>query len=119
MGCEYFSDEELACRCCGCLPQQGMNPRLLEVLDAIRVEVGGPVELSSAYRCPEHNAAVGGVPGSLHVEGSAADILLPEGFTVDGLARLAAECGGKGIGRYHTGGFVHVDIRAEEAGWEE
>ncbi len=85
----------------------------------IRERVGGPLALSSAYRCPEHNAAVGGVPGSLHLEGSAADILLPDGFTVDELATIAAECGGKGIGRYHAAGFVHVDIREEAAGWEE
>ena len=119
MGSKYFSDEELACKCCGQLPDGGMDPRLLDVLDAMREEIGDPLTLSCAYRCPTHNAEVGGVPNSQHVQGCAADVLLPDGMTVDELAELAERCGADGIGRYWSQGFVHVDTRGEWARWTE
>ena len=34
MGSKYFSDEELACKCCGQLPEGGMDQRLLDVVSA-------------------------------------------------------------------------------------
>ena len=119
MGSKYFSVEELACKCCGQLPDDGMDPRLLDVLDAMREEIGAPLTLSCAYRCPAHNAEVGGVPNSQHVQGCAADVLLPDDMTVDELAELAERCGADGIGRYWSQGFVHVDTRGEWARWTE
>ena len=118
MGSKYFSDEELACKCCGQLPEGGMDQRLMDVLDAMREEIGAPLTLSSAYRCPAHNAEVGGVPNSQHVQGCAADVLLPDGLTVDELAEIAEQCGADGIGKYYDSEFVHVDTRGEEARWE-
>ncbi|HWR41832.1 YcbK family protein [Sporomusa sp.] len=116
---KYFSESELACKCCGQLPAGGMGERLLQVLDAIREAVGSPVSLSCAYRCPEHNAEVGGVPNSYHIQGIAADVLVPDGMSVDELASIAEQCGAKGIGRYYSQEFVHVDTRGYEARWEE
>jgi putative chitinase len=43
-----------------------------------------PIEITSAYRNPQVNAAVGGVPNSAHALGHAAD------FHVDGLSDLEA-----------------------------
>ena len=37
----------------------------------------GPITISSGLRCPQLNEAVGGVPGSQHLSGEAADIALP------------------------------------------
>ena len=37
----------------------------------------GPIRITSGYRCPELNSAVGGVKNSLHLRGEAADIHLP------------------------------------------
>lgn len=119
MESKYFSDAELACRCCGQLPNGGIDSRLLQVLDSIRECVGGPVEISCAYRCPAHNAEVGGVPNSQHVLGTAADILIPDGMTVNQLAQIAEACGADGIGEYHNLLFVHVDTRGEKARWIE
>ena len=116
---KYFSDEELACRCCGELPPDGMDERLLDVLDAMRETVGGPLQLSCAYRCPSHNAEVGGVPNSQHVRGTAADVLCPDGVSVEELANIAEECGADGIGRYYNSGFVHVDTRGYAARWTD
>ena len=44
------------------------------VLDPLRQAMGFPVIISSGYRCPELNAAVGGVPNSRHLQGKAVDI---------------------------------------------
>ena len=48
-------------------------------LELVRSVIGKPLKISSAYRCPELNAAVKGSKSSQHVQGYAAD------FTVDGL----------------------------------
>lgn len=111
MASKYFSDVELTCHCCGQYPDDGMDENLLNLLDDIREAVGGPVEVSCAYRCPAHNAEVGGVPNSQHVLGKAADIIVPDGWTVDELADLASQLNADGIGRYYDDGFVHVDVR--------
>lgn len=44
------------------------------VLDRIREEYKHPIYVSSGYRCPELNRAVGGALNSQHVSGLAADI---------------------------------------------
>lgn len=46
----------------------------VEVLQPIREAWGQPVVVTSGYRCPKLNAAVGGVNGSQHLLGQAADI---------------------------------------------
>lgn len=45
-----------------------------KVLDPLREWYGKPVYINSGYRCPELNKAVGGVAGSFHLEGCAADL---------------------------------------------
>lgn len=44
------------------------------VLDPLRERYGYPVHVSSGYRCPRLNKAVGGADMSQHEEGEAADI---------------------------------------------
>ncbi|MFO1362937.1 MAG: D-Ala-D-Ala carboxypeptidase family metallohydrolase [Burkholderiales bacterium] len=54
------------------------NLRLLaRGLDRVRRLLGHRLDISSAYRCPELNAAVGGVPNSQHAQGLAADFTCP------------------------------------------
>lgn len=43
-------------------------------LDPIREAFGGPIMVTSGYRCPQLNAACGGSPTSEHKTGFAADI---------------------------------------------
>jgi len=111
----HFTTWEFNCKHCGTLPEQGIDPALLRVLEDVRAAFGGrPVTINSGYRCPAHNASVGGVEDSMHVEGKAAD------FTVDGVmpskvyAYLDPVHEG-GLGRYDT--FVHVDTRGSRARW--
>lgn len=44
------------------------------VLDPAREKLGMPIKVSSGYRCPLKNKAVGGVENSQHLRGEAADI---------------------------------------------
>lgn len=48
-----------------------------EVLEPLRSFVGGPVVISSGYRCNQLNVKVGGAYASQHTLGEAADIQLP------------------------------------------
>ena len=107
---KYFSEAETSCHCgCG---GNVINPLLLKKLDELREMIGGPLELSCAYRCPEHNAEVNGVPDSQHVKGTAADVQTPDFDhckTPDQLAWYCEQIGFDGIGIYEWG--CHVDVR--------
>ena len=116
-GSKYFNLSEFACPCCGTLPANGIDSRLLQVLDAMRESTGQPLSIISGYRCAKHNAECGGASHSYHMEGCAADVDVPAGMSVDQLASVAINCGGEGIGRYYNHNFVHVDTRGYSAAW--
>lgn len=106
---EHFSNAEMACRC-GCGANECV-PELLAALEAFRTAVGAPVIVNSGYRCPAHNAAVGGAKASQHVLGRAADVRV-KGRTpaeLEAVARTVPAI--KGIGRDDHKGFVHLDVR--------
>ena len=44
------------------------------ILDPLRAAYGQPIRVTSGYRCERLNSAVGGVPGSAHIRGDAADL---------------------------------------------
>jgi len=48
-----------------------------QLLDPIRRRYGAPIIVTSGYRCPALNTAVGGVANSHHIVGCAADIVAP------------------------------------------
>lgn len=111
---EHFSTAELACKDCGsCV----LDPGLVPALEKLRSAGGDlPILVDCGYRCPLHNAAVGGVKNSTHLEGKAADIKLP-GKTLQEMYDLAVGVGVfGGIGVYDTN-FIHVDVRTERARW--
>jgi len=45
-----------------------------DIVDAAREALGGPLWVSSGFRCPALNGAVGGMPTSKHCLGIAADV---------------------------------------------
>lgn len=49
----------------------------IRVLEPLRIHAGRAVDISSGYRCKLLNEAVGGVKTSQHMNGEAADIVLP------------------------------------------
>ena len=89
----HFKPEEFRCRCCGGLPpavRENIEALVTEVLDPARQRYGGPVLVNSGYRCPKHNAEVGGVPNSQHMRGEAADICCADN---ERLAKIIEENG--------------------------
>ena len=75
-----FSKSEFECKC-GCeMPEAVLLEvtRLANELQHIRDFVHKPMNLTNAYRCPEHNKEVGGVSNSQHILGKAADIQIEE-----------------------------------------
>ena len=110
-----FSRKEFECKCgCGlCNP----SPRLVQALQKLRDLIGRPITITSAHRCPKHNAKVGGVPNSQHVQGIAVDIQV-KGMTPKEIAKCAEtikDFYAGGIGIYKT--FVHLDVRTKQARW--
>ena len=107
---EHFSESELTCHHCGEGIEQ-INPRLLELLEQLRENVGGPLQLSCAYRCPYWNEQVGGVPNSQHVLGNAADVLVPDWLTIDEFLWYTQQLPFDGRGVYRDSQFIHLDVR--------
>ena len=96
---------------------------LTVVLQCIREHFGKPVTITSGYRTPAHNAAVGGAKSSQHLLGRAADIRV-QGASVEDVAAYAESLmpDWGGVGRYpvkagRANGWVHVDTRADKARW--
>ncbi len=114
---EHFDSSEFACKCgCGGMHNGAdVDPRLVQVLERMRVTLGVPLELSCGYRCPSHNAEVGGVWNSQHVYGKAADVQRPSSVSLQRLFDVAVAAGADGVGIYDWG--VHVDVRGYPARW--
>ena len=108
---KYFKVKEFACR-------DGsqvvfIDDHLVSILDILRNQVGKPVHITSGYRTPARNKAVGGAKYSYHMRGQAADIRI-EGMTGKEIANklngiIPFECG---IMAYST--WVHIDTRKKK-----
>lgn len=92
-----------------------IDPRLLDTLYAIRLkmETTEPFDVLSAYRSPETNAMLrrtgwGVARNSLHMQGMAIDIRLPD-REARYIARAARDMERGGVGYYARANFVHVD----------
>jgi len=112
---EHFTAWEFCCKHCGTLPADGIAPELILLLEDVRAQFGQPVMINSGYRCPTHNANVGGVVDSQHVDGEAADFVVGETSPAKVYAYLDPWHDG-GLGKYDT--FTHVDVRGHRSRWE-
>ena len=65
--------------------------KLADYLDVIREKVGKPILISSGFRCPVLNKAVGGVSNSQHQKGLAADLICAD---MESLEKVLRETGG-------------------------
>lgn len=103
----HFNLREFQCRCCGAVK---LSALALEMLEEMRELWGAPVVITSGYRCERHNRAVGGVPDSQHLSGTAADIYArPE--DQEKLSVLAACAGFAEIIRGGEKNYIHVAIK--------
>lgn len=89
---------------------------LVNVLQKIRTHFGKSVTITSAYRTPTKNKAVGGQTYSQHLYGRAADIKV-KGVSPKKVAAYAETLlkNKGGIGIYST--FTHIDTRATKSRW--
>lgn len=112
---QNFRVKEFACT-------DGSDPifvavELVEVLQKIRSHFGKAVKITSAYRTPTKNKAVGGETYSKHLYGMAADIKI-SGVSPKKVAEYAEKLMPKsgGIGIYGT--FTHIDVRTNKSRWK-
>lgn len=100
-----FSPAEMACRGDATLM---IHAPSLDKLQALRIALGKPMVVLSAYRSPAHNKAVGGAKHSQHLAARAFDISManhdPESFE-----RAARAAGFTGFGFYPRQNFMHID----------
>lgn len=103
----HFAAGELRCRCGKC--RGFINTTALRCLERVRLEIGQPFVITSAYRCPAHNAAVGGAPTSMHQLGCAFDVMWT-GWPAElrsAMVNSARDHFAGGIGLYAD--WIHVD----------
>jgi uncharacterized protein YcbK (DUF882 family) len=88
-----------------------MNPvAVMAFVDFERA--AGKQSLTSAYRCPAHNRALGGKPDSMHLFGEAFDFLCPDDEQ-EATIVIARAHGFVGIGRGKK--FLHIDLGPERS----
>jgi uncharacterized protein YcbK (DUF882 family) len=108
-----FHLSEWECNCSKC-SETLVDMDHVSKLQQLREDLGSPIKITSAYRCPDHNAAVGGSPRSRHKEGDATDI------QVKGMEPTAVQDACEhfdGLGRYDS--FTHIDSRGSKARWDK
>ena len=97
-----------------------MDAAFMDRLEALRMEFGRPINVSSGYRSPEYNAKVSttGLTGP-HTTGRAVDILI-SGEDAIALIAMAIRLGftGFGVSQHgpHRGRFVHLHDLAAPGG---
>lgn len=108
---EHFKVSEFACKCCG---KNEIKQEVIDMCEKIRKKIGAPVHVNSGYRCEKHNAEVGGVKGSNHTKGLAADLSCGAGagklFAAVADMKARGELPELDYGIYYVKKkFVHVD----------
>lgn len=118
MAWQYFSEDELKCRCgCG---KANMNPNFMKKLIALRDFLDFPLKVTSAYRCSDYNEKVSttGSNGP-HTTGRAIDIAV-FGNQAFNLMRYAPcfEFHGLGVKQNgpHNQRFIHIDDLIQDDG---
>lgn len=86
-------------------------------LDIIRVAWGHPIGVTSWYRPPHINKAVGGVANSQHINGSAVDIYPLGGGTLLEFQSWLDKRWDRALGYGAKKGFVHLDLRKGRIRW--
>jgi len=102
---KYFKPEEFRCPCCG---KVDMDAEFIFLLDNLRELCDFPFYITSGFRCPKHNAAIGGEENSAHLRGKAADILVTDKERRFRILKFAFLLGFKRIGIGSI--FIHLDI---------
>lgn len=108
-----FHLSEAECHCNEC------NETLVDLdhaakLQKLREDLNASIKVTSWYRCPAHNAAIGGATNSMHKKGTATDIQV-SGMSPNEVQDACEKF--DGLGRYDT--FTHIDSRGTSARWDK
>ena len=114
-----FKLAEFQCKGSGCCSKTTINLAFVKQLQAFRDYLGvrlgrtASISVTSGYRCPKHNAKVGGSSTSKHCQGKAADIKVKvngDYLSAKKVCTYAQDFGFDGIG-YINSTSTHVDAR--------
>jgi len=112
MSYKYFTEQELSCNCGSCdSSSDSMDRVFMGKLTRMREELGFPMPVTSAHRCPSYNARVSSTGhNGPHTTGRAVDISVSRQRAYEIVTR-AKEFGftGVGVAQRGTGRFVHLD----------
>ena len=110
-----FPANELRCSCSHCNKRAAnkCDPKALAALQLIRDELGEPMALNSAYRCPKHPEEARKARAGQHSLGNAFDIQVGWGAKRMRIVDLAIKHGFNGFGFANS--FIHIDFRPESA----
>ena len=105
----YFSEDELKCPHCD---EYHFNSGTLARLNALRVDRGKPIIVTSGYRCKEYNILKGFT--QTHASGQSVDVLCDRGEAYE-ILKLAFKHGFTGIGvkQKGEGRIIHLDDLTE------
>jgi hypothetical protein len=91
--------------------------RIAQLAQQARNRIGRPFSITSWYRPPEINQAVGGASESRHIVGDAIDFYV-DGLTGDQLYRALDPWWTGGLGRYRAYPYLcHIDARGVRSRW--
>ena len=82
-------------------------------MQQVRELIGAPINISSGYRAPQVNAAVGGSRSSQHMQGLAADFAAPFFGTPIQIARAIVASHIKFDQLIQEGSWVHISFSAK------
>lgn len=101
---KYFTEKEVA----------GLNVEFVQTLEKAREISGVPFVITSGYRVPRHNEAIGGAKDSAHTRGLAVDLRSRSSASHFAIVRGAILAGITRIGVYHDQegkpSHCHLDI---------
>ena len=107
-----FTPDEFRCSCCNRLE---ISSDIIDLLQTARNELG-PLQITSAYRCPSHNSSVSSTgENGPHTTGMAVDIHVSNSQHRKQLIDyFATKVSGLGIAKT----FIHIDLLTYEHGFE-
>lgn len=108
----YFTRQEFACKCgkyCNGYPAQ-IQETVVRAAEQARMFFDAPATVSSGLRCTRHNADVGGISNSRHLDGKAVDLCI-QGQSATAVLAYVQTLPQIRYAYAIDGSFVHMDVQ--------